>query len=308
MLPGSFSVHWNALYMPWSSCDWAELVKEFLVATSAWSIQKDLEPLKAFVTETLGEPWRDLTGQKVEQGQLLERRGTHSINDNPEPPERTVRILTTDVQDGHLVSLIREWQFGGASRLLVAKKVLDFDELRVLQLEYKVRDRCVWIDSAFNGRDVFKACLRFGLWRAGRDGHPDWDGWTPMLGDDAEEFTAAKKDQGAVKQFWKRVDIDPGIGTTAQGAKRLPRYSWSNPHYKELLYFYVVPGKWHMWEIPQNIHDDYVKQLQVTERVPIYGHDKRLTGHEWREKGRHDYSDCELMQLVVADAGGIIKA
>lgn len=307
MLPEYFSVHWNALYMPWSSCDWAEIAKEFLVATSAWQAQKDIEPLRAFITETLGEPWRDLEGQKVEQGVILDRRGVYTTKEPGKLSKDAVRVATVDVQEGYIVVVVREWKLGGASRLLVAKKLLDFDELKKLQTDLEIRDRCVWIDSAHNTRDVLEACQANGRWINGRDGKPAWDGWSPMLGDDAEEFTVHSK-AGPLKQHWKRVDIDPGIGTSKQGISRLPRYSWSNPHYKEQLYFYVLPGKSHSWELPSDIHDDYIKQMQVTERIPIYDGEKKLLGYEWKERGRHDYSDCELMQLVVADIGGLIKA
>jgi hypothetical protein len=34
----------------------------------------------------------------------------------------------------------------------------------------------------------------------------------------------------------------------------------------------------------------------------------QVTGHEWREKGRHDYKDTELFQLVMVDYRGVKAA
>ena len=307
-LPSHVSLHWNALYMPWVNCDWSEIVVEFLKANHALKPEggHDLAPMITFTTETLGEPWREIAGEKPQEGEIMNRCGEYVIGEEWKDTDNTTKILTVDNQDGYVVYVLRQWRKDGTSRLIEAGKLLSFDELRTYQIDHGVIDRAVWIDCAYKPTDVFKACMNYGRWVHGRDKEPVWDGWTPIIGDDAEEFTRIVKGV-RMRVHWKKINKDPGIGTGREGARLIPRYSWSNPHYKEQLYIYRVNGKGPTWELPKNISADYVKQMQATERVQITDATGQVTGHKWVERGRHDFGDAECFQLVVADVGGIGK-
>lgn len=54
--PNDISVHCWEAYMPFAGCAWGNIVMKFLKAVVAMK-QGDLEPMKVFVKETLGEPW-----------------------------------------------------------------------------------------------------------------------------------------------------------------------------------------------------------------------------------------------------------
>mgnify|MGYP001180875411 CR=1 FL=1 len=64
------SFHWNALLPPWVS--WRSIVEEFVAARAA-ARAGDLEPLKTFINETLGEPWDDQLGE-IDDYDFLEGR------------------------------------------------------------------------------------------------------------------------------------------------------------------------------------------------------------------------------------------
>jgi len=302
--PSDVSVHCWEAYMPFAGCSWGSIVMKFLNALVAMK-QGSIEPMRVFVTETLGEPWEDLGGEKPVEGEIMERCGEYAIGEMLSGPDVTL-VLTADYQHGYVVYVLRQHRKDGYSRLIEWGKVLDFDELREYQTVKGVKDRAVWIDCAYRPNDVYEACLKYGRWTTGRGGERIWDGWTPMIGDDAEEFTRMIEG-GSVKSFWKRSLIDPAVGTSEQGRRLIPRYSWSNNHYKEKLYIYTVHGRGLPWEIPKNIDREYVKQLSVTERIPVTDASGQIIGHEWREKGRHDAGDCELEQLVVADIAALVR-
>ena len=308
-LPSHVSLHWNAIYMPWLSCSFDEVAFEFLKSNHASKRAggRDHGPLIAFTTETLGEPWREISGEKPVEGEILKRCGNYMIGEEWPNDDGTIKILTVDYQFGYLVYVLRQWRKGGASRLVKAGKLLDLDQLRQFQMDNGVADRAVWVDCAHKGSDIFRACVQYGRWIPGRSGaDPTWDGWTPLIGDDAKEFHGSKGGI-SIKTYHKRTVLDPGIGTSAQGTRRIPRWSWSNPHFKDQLYLRQIRGTGTLWEIPKNIDADYVKQIQATERREITDAAGNIKGYQWHERGRHDFGDCELMQLVVASIGGIDK-
>ena len=308
-LPSHVSVHWNALYMPWVNCSWDEIAVEFIKANHASKPDggHDTGPLIAFTTETLGEPWREVSGEKPPDGELMQRCGNYVSGEEWEA-SGTTKIITVDYQHGYIVYVFRQWRKDGSSRLIKAGKMLSFDDLRAFHTENGVQDRAVWIDCAHKPGQVLPWCARYGRWIPGRHGaDPVWDGWTPLLGDDAKEFHQSKGGH-SIKTHWKKTVIDPGMGTTDQGTRRVPRYSWSNPYFKDQLYLYQVRGLGTLWEIPKDIGADYVKQIQATDRRQITDAAGNIKGYRWHERGRHDYGDCELMQLVVAGIAGIGKS
>jgi hypothetical protein len=292
-LPTHVSLHWNALYMPWASCDWAEIVGEFLSARKQVNLG-NLEPLKAFTTETLGEPWEELR-EDTEEDDVSKRR-SHYLIGEPDQSSKSIKIITVDVQHGHLIYVCRQHTAGAKSRLLDCGRVLDFDDLRAVQMRLDVRNACVWIDSAHLPIEVGKACLL--------------NGWRPLLGDDAKDFTRQewsdeKKTMITVRSHWKAVEWDPGCGGDANGKRTIKRYSWANEHYKDRLYLHMITGAVGEWTIAKNTPDEYLKQV-----AKGYWRKKEIsngvTTYTWQDGSRRDYADCELMQLVVCDIGTLV--
>ena len=301
---GFVSMHWNALYMPWSSCDWAELAVEFLKANHAQKLGK-LEPMKAFVTETLGEPWEDHS-EKLEVNTLRARCGGYKSGEfypQTKHDKGFARIITVDVQNGYLVVVLRQWQRGVGSRLVFARKMFTFDDLRAFQVDHGVKDQCVWIDSGFDTETVYAECLKYGRWNRVA-GEIVWEGWTPMKGEDDDYFTVQVEGKGVRRPF-RKTHVDPFIGKSRQGQFRnFPLYLWSNPTYKGRLFFHILP-KTSSWEIPSDISNEYLDQLKATEIVKTTGADGQEEV-EFKRTGPDHFADCELMGLVVADVGGLV--
>lgn len=304
-LPEHVSVHWNELYMPFEECDWARIVAKFLIASMA-ARRGNFESLKVVVQETFGEPFVQRKGEPLKASIVRERCGEYKVGDSWPGDVKAARIITVDVQEAHLKFVNRHWKPGGESRLIEAGSLASFDDLRAYQLAHDVRDACVWIDSAYETRKTQKACSRFGRWVKGATGNV-WIGWAPMLGHDAKEFSLPIGSGKTIKTFWKRAVVDPGMGQSDQGARLVPRYSWSNPHYKELLYDTIIPGQGVPWWLPKNIGDEYVSEVLGIEKQVEVDTDGAI--HiKWVDVRRHDFADCELMQLVAADIFNITRA
>lgn len=308
--PSDVSVHCWEAYMPFAGCSWSSIVHRFLNAVVAMR-QGNIEPMKVFEKETLGEPWQE-RGEGVLEGEVLERRGDYSIGEEWPSEVKCARQLTFDNQRGFVKFNYSIFNRAGEKRTVETGSLATFDELRAYQQAKKVFDYCVGGDCAHKPNDVYAACLKYGMWVQDTTGgkNHQWLGWRPLLGDDAEEFTHytldAKGNQIATKTFWKPVLITANEGQSGK-PRPIMRYSWSNPHYKHLLYFQRIKGLGPKWEIPKNVGEQYVKEIQAVERRDITDAEGRVTGHEWKDKGRHDDSDCELMQLVLCEINGIVK-
>ncbi len=314
--PEHVSMHWNELYMPWADASWEMTVEKFLKAHINLMRTHNEEPLKVVVQESFGEPWRVAT-EKIEALAILSRRGAYMTGEQfPAEPGgngqvKSVSILTFDVQFGFWVYVLRQWQPGGASRLIECGTVTDAESLRLLQLKWLVKDKCVWGDCAYDNMKVFRACQSYG--------------WIAMLGSDEEEFARKVWNERTrkwelVKTFWKLTQLDPATGQKLAGRSQITRFSWCNDHYLDLLYLYLIPGeslaprpsslapaRAPLWEIPNNASHDYIAQLSAIERVKEVDADGAVTWR-WRWTGRHDFADCEQMQIVVADQAGLFVA
>lgn len=297
-LPQYPSLHWNALYMPWRDCDWGEIAVEFLKAGAALDYG-DVEPMKAFVTETLGEPWRD-NSESAKSADLLARCGGYKTGDKWPESRDVAQLLTIDVQSGYFVLTHHQFRPGGDTRLVRPFKALSWEECRDYQVAQGVKDMGVFVDCSWtrtknapSAPDVFANCLKYN--------------WTPIAGDDASDFTlqvrnSKSNETVSVKSPWGISYRDPQIGMLGAGKSLLQVYVWSKPHYREKLFVYALKGKGAMWEVPDDLSPEYVDQMQNVERVLLP--DGTI---EWREKGRHDYPDCELMQMAAADIRQITR-
>jgi hypothetical protein len=309
-LPAHFSMHRTALMMPWESCGFGQIAVRFLKAMSSMKVG-DLEPLRTFVTEDLGEPFEPPQDLK-QKGQLLDRIGDYSMGqcwwEKPDPKlsifvpgawtleKGTALILTFDRQLMYLRYVLRQWRSHGESRLIDVGKVASLDDLRAKQLSLKIRDQCVWGDDAGPGvADFRQTALR-------------WQ-WNVIKGEDSEYFTITRRDKGVDKSFrqgWRETSFDPGIGTTREGRAVMRAFLWSNPWYKDKLYFLFIPGRGPLWEIPKDCPADYHAEMNANEWREKENAAGQIEGY-FHEAGADHAADCELSQLVVADIGNLTR-
>ncbi|MDA1277481.1 MAG: phage terminase large subunit family protein, partial [Verrucomicrobia bacterium] len=297
-LPEHESMHWNQLAMPWASCGWDNIAVKFCQAMKALTVG-NIEPLRSFVTETLGEPWREVRGEKAEESDILSRCGDYTMGQGWTDGKQAA-ILTVDVQKGFLVTVLRQYRPGRESRLLNACRMLDWSELERFADEHGVPAELVFVDTAFGDQTrpnddnkALSACHEHGTWI-----NDQWRGWNPMIGHRAKDF-AMQQDGRVIKTHWKLELKTLGPG------KVIHRYQWSKLHYTEKLFLGSISGDGARWTLPKDVPAEYIRQIQNVERVKIVDPVTHAVDYEWIERGRHDYPDCEKMQEVAADICGV---
>ncbi len=278
------SFHWNALLPPWVS--WRSVVEEFLLARAA-ARNGDLNPMKTFVNETLGQSWQDQLGEIEDFEFLLQRRAGYDFGEGW--PEEQARFMAADRQASggeHYWYVIRAMGNRGASRLVAYGRCNSLVELERLRQKHKVPIQNAVIDSGYKASEVYRFC------RA--------TGWKPFKGDAAEYFTFRDpRTQKVVRRLWQKTQVDPAVGTRMQGRVRpIGLFRWSNPGIKDLLFEYLT-GLVGEWTLPRSIGREYLKQMSAEHRIE----ERDARGHvryRWHQKLRDNhYFDCELMIMVV---------
>ncbi len=279
------SFTWSALLPTWVR--WAELVEEFLSAKKALS-WGDPQPLKTFITESLGQPWQDRLRYGDQGNWSEDRKGTFRMLDKW--PKEDRRFLGVDVQKDHLFYVCRAFGKEGMSRLIDYGKIADFSSLREKIQELGVDDDDVVVDSGYNATSIYNEVTKSGY------------SWKPMKGDDFQYFVV-----DGVRQPYKDTLVDPAMGTSLQGQVRPVRlFVFSNPAIKDLLSEYTR-GIGPSWEIPENVTIDYVQQMSAEHREEIQDAYGKIT-YKWVNKPRrpNHYWDCECMIMVAGLVTGAI--
>ena len=127
------SYTWSAMLPPWVK--WRSLVEEFLKAQNALEFGNH-EPLKAFITESLGQPWNDRLRFAKSEGYIDDR-----VTDFAKPFVEARRFLSIDVQGKggrHFVWSVHSFAQGGAQRVIAFDIAYSVEELRTIASTHKV--------------------------------------------------------------------------------------------------------------------------------------------------------------------------
>lgn len=281
------SIHWNALYMPWPSCDWASIAVEFLEAIEAARLG-NLEPLKAFVTETLGEPFEEtafFTGEKTMIASDY-KIGHSSLKRGEFWELEHRRYMGVDKQLDHYWYVIRAFAQNGASRYVSSGKLSTWEHVREAQVNLEVPDGNTYIDFGYKMREAGEQCCIYG--------------WRGMRGDDDEKFPHKVGDLKVSRVYSTPQSFDPFLGKQTQPRKwRFAAWvRWSNPSVKDYLGL-LQTGKGHYFGIPSDVNEVYLKQMDG----------ERKKDGKWvpvGSEGEH-CRDCECMILVGAIGDGLLS-
>lgn len=272
------SFTWSAMLPEW--VPWRSLVEEFLSANRALS-WGDHEPLKAFICESLGQPWKSSMRYREETGFLADRMVDYNIRETLEGERR--RFIGVDVQKDCLYFVCRAFGAQGRSRLIDYDRLINFDELRGKVTELGVDPDDVVVDAAHRSQEVYEAIAESRY------------KWKAFWGDNRHFFSV-----DGLKRSWTVNDVDPAIGTVHEGrVKPIRLYHWANPTIKDKLEW-LMRGSGPAWEIPKKVSEDYLKQLTAERReelVDTYGHE---TFRYVKIRRDDHYRDCESMVLVAA--------
>ena len=151
---GFVSYHLQSIASPWVTLEY--LVESFITAK-----RKGSNDLQTFVNSELAEPWKEEgEGLQAVRLQALEadyEEGGHFVG--TDEMSTRARFCGVDVQKDYLVAVVREFALGGASGLVVARRLSGFVELDALCEEYGVSLCC--IDARFRTDEVVAACVNF---------------------------------------------------------------------------------------------------------------------------------------------------
>lgn len=151
---GFVSYHLQSIASPWVTL--AYLVESFVTAK-----RKGANDVQTFVNSELAEPWKE-EGEGLQAVRLQNLEADYAEGESfcgDDALETRARFAGVDVQKDYLVLVIREFALGGASGLVLARRVSGFVELDALCEEYKVSLCC--IDARFRTDEVVSACINY---------------------------------------------------------------------------------------------------------------------------------------------------
>jgi len=282
------SYTWSALIAPLRP--WKRIVEEFLTATDALK-QGVIEPMKTWVTETMGDSWREdvAFGDGIKIGNFE----SHEVWD-----KEVARFMTVDKQKDHYWCLVQAWAQDGESRVVFFGRLTTDADLVQCQREYKVKPQAVAVDCGFEQNEVFQLCCA--------------NGWRALKGDDRKSFnffdkTKTPPERQLLPYSWPPMVGRAGLGTEQYRHQSCPLILWSNPTFKDILNR-LKNGLGPPYGIPKDVDPDFVRHMASEFKKLVM--DKK-TGRMVRRwiaiKGRPNHGwDCACMNLVISTIFGLI--
>jgi len=282
--------HWNAI----ATMSWGQLAELYLRAKQA-AKKGDTSLLQQFYQKRLGLPWREY----VEDFKLEITRSGYRMGDlwedeaGVEPTGRIVpppfecdakivplRIITVDCQMDHFFLVVRSWSAEGSSRLLWCERIISWEDIDAIQKRFAVHSNLVFVDAGHAAYEVYRQCST--------------RGWVALIGDRRATFVHKVRGGNPIQRFYsprRRVVIAHGRSCNV--------HYWSNLNIKDTLARLrrnQNPANGVTWEVPDDVTDDYLAQMESEHRTKENG--KWI----WLQIGNrpNHYFDCEGMQTAAA--------
>jgi len=287
------SYTWNALLPPWVK--WHRLVEEFLQAQAALDFG-NWEPLKAFITESLGLPWEDRLRFAKTEGYIDDR-----VTDFTAPFVEHRRFLSIDVQGKggrHFYWSVNAFAKGGAHRVIAFGKAWSVEELRAVMTEHKVEATNVAIDSGHWAAEVYGYIMESGVL-----GNGDY-AWKALKGDKATHYLVE-----GIRQPFTWSWVDPYMGQKQQNKVRPIRQVLFSKSAMLDRAEAAMRGMGPPLELPlgADMLHEYKMHLTAYERTEKASPTTGEIKVEWIQKRPDDHwGSCFRMALVCAYATGIM--
>jgi phage terminase large subunit GpA-like protein len=282
--------HWNAI----ATMSWGQLAELYLRAKQA-ARKGDASLLQQFYQKRLGLPWReyvedfklDITRSGYRLGEPWADEGAVDATGRIIAPPFEVgakliplRFLTVDCQMDHFFLVVRSWSVEGSSRLLWCERVVSWEDIDAVQKRFFVHSNLVFVDAGHAAYEVYRQCSE--------------RGWVALIGDRRATFVHKTKGGKPIQRFYspsRKVVI-------AHGRSCFVHY-WSNLNIKDSLARLrrnQDPANGVTWEVPDNVPEDYLAQMDSEHRVKEKG--KWI----WLQIGHRPNHlwDCECMQVAAA--------
>lgn len=281
------SYTWSALIAPLRP--WKRIVEEFLTATDALK-QGVIEPMKTWVTETMGDSWKEDMSFKED----VDVDSDYIIGDAW--PDEVARFMTVDVQEDHYWFVVRGWAKDGGSRLIDFGRLQTVGDIQEKQAKHSVFEKCVLVDCSYNTADVFQMCCA--------------NGWVALRGSPRLNFSYTKRGRRILLPHTDPDEMwgDPNMGKAGQGRYRCRLIVWSNPTIKDILHR-LKTGHGAYYGVPSDASQEWHRQM-ISE-VKRKTRNKKTGQPEWNWVligGRQNHIwDCECMQVVAAQVDGLLS-
>lgn len=290
------SMTWSAMLPWWVS--WRGIVKEYLLALDA-ARHGNIEPLRTFITETMGEVWEDRLGVIEDYGFLEARKEDYDYGDVW--PQSVRRFMAADKQEKggeHYWYVIREFGQFGASRLITHGRCSTFAELEEIRKQYNINATSALIDSGYKAQQVYRFCIS--------------NNWKAFKGEGRDYYLVHKphpknpKQVITVRQIWNKSQAVAYNEQTRARIGNLPLYMFCNDATNDLLAEYQT-GLVGTWTIPKNCAREYLKQQVGDVRREKQDAKGRLSFY-WHTVADNHLRDCERMILTAAIITNVLNA
>ena len=226
------------------------------------------EELQRFVNSWLALPFYSYGDGKEFEDKLDKRKTEVQVEGVPTGHKV---ILSCDVQINHLYFVARGWNKNKESIRLDYGMIPGFEELLLIARKWNAI--AGFIDSAFRPQVILEFCAKN-------------TGWIPTLGSPIL----------ASPMRWTDIPIDGGL----MKGKVVKTLRYRANDWKETLND-RINGKGPKWLLPQDVGDDYKKQMGGEHRVEKRG-PRGSVMIEWVRHNANHYWDCEVIQTVGFEA------
>jgi phage terminase large subunit GpA-like protein len=266
---------------------WFSIVREWIEAQES-KHSGNLEPLKQFVQKRKAQVWQDEVVSSLPEISVGDYAKADFIDGQKIDGEHR-RFLCVDVQRDHQFVVVRAFRADGSSMLLAEGKVLTWEMIESMALQYQVHPRAVVVDAGFDTGLVYERCAR--------------NGWTASHGSGQDGFY--HMDGGRrVKKFVSKIE------TAVAGSDNLRAFYffYSNEGIKDKLASLRQPGATPKWEVPRDASDDYRKHMLSEMKKDIVNAKTKQVEARWvKIGGRPNHLwDCECIALASAMLAGVL--
>jgi hypothetical protein len=248
----------------------------------------DMSAMRDFVQKYECRPWEEVHLSVS----ITTNRGGYSYADfsGGQPIDGEVhRAMTADRQHGiaqdvpHRWVEIRAYRKDGTSRQLYFGRVNTKEGMRAIQLQYHIKDRCVWQDARFEKHEVFKECVEYG--------------WLAVFGSDQNSWTHYTKGARDADPVKVTLPYSPIQMAEVPGAARRVAYIHFNEGYFSDILANLIGGTTTGWDHPDDWSGDHQAQLLNKQKM-----EKRPGVFNWETvKNRPDHGfDTSKMQVCFA--------
>ena len=263
--------------------------EEFIHAQSS-ARDGDIEPLKSFINDKLGEGWADELGV-IQDWSFLDSRRENYEPGEPWSEERS-RYLFADQQEKggeHFWYVCRAFGDAGKSRLVAYGRCNSREELLATAKSLNVPSAHCAVDTGQgkSAGSLYRFCAT--------------TGWNAFKGDQGEGYPATDVVSGrSFMRIWKMAWVDPAHGTQLQGrGRKIKLFRFVTTPAMDMLADHQTGGVGH-WTVPMKIGRDYLDQNASWKREELQDSRGRYW-FQWHQVKKDDHlRDCEIGCLVMA--------